>query len=226
MEKIIDKVKKLIALGTNAGATEGERENAIRMAHALLAKHNLSMVDVDSANVGEKREKQTAEYQSVPWTGIIAMAMASLFFCAVVRERGKKDTFHYIGKTSNVVTAMLMADYLIKSINKQQAAGNFSRSFNNGAANKIYGRVVEMIKPTEVENSTCTDLAVISIYKSEKEANDKMATEIFKKLVKKPIRQVNKDAAAYIQGAAFGGKVSLNSQVNDQSKADNKLKIA
>jgi len=44
--KIIEKIQKLLALGSCTGATDGERDNALRMAHGLLLKHNLSMVKV------------------------------------------------------------------------------------------------------------------------------------------------------------------------------------
>ena len=33
IESVLARVKKMIALGTDSGATEGERENAMRMAH-------------------------------------------------------------------------------------------------------------------------------------------------------------------------------------------------
>lgn len=51
MNPILEKVKKLLALAGNAGATEGERDNALRMAHGLLAKHNLDMADLVSKKV-------------------------------------------------------------------------------------------------------------------------------------------------------------------------------
>jgi hypothetical protein len=46
MNPILEKVKKLLALANDKGATEGERDNALRMAHGMLAKHNLDMSDL------------------------------------------------------------------------------------------------------------------------------------------------------------------------------------
>ena len=57
MEKILDKVKKLLAVANNEAATEGERDNALRMAHNMLAKHNLAMADLDEHNKLEGRDE-------------------------------------------------------------------------------------------------------------------------------------------------------------------------
>ncbi len=47
-EKVLDKVRKLLALANNEAASEGERDNAMRMAHKLLTMHQLEMADVDA----------------------------------------------------------------------------------------------------------------------------------------------------------------------------------
>ena len=47
MNPIIEKIRKLLALANGTGAADQERESALRMAHALLAKHNLSMSDTE-----------------------------------------------------------------------------------------------------------------------------------------------------------------------------------
>lgn len=52
---ILDKVKKLLTLATNAGATPDEAASAAAMAQSLLFKHNLSMEDVDTQSAAEKQ---------------------------------------------------------------------------------------------------------------------------------------------------------------------------
>ena len=47
--KILARVRKLLNLANNAAATEGERDNAMRMAHATLAKYNLSLAEASGA---------------------------------------------------------------------------------------------------------------------------------------------------------------------------------
>jgi len=56
--KVLERVKKMIALGNDAAATEAERETALRMAYNLLAKYNLSMSDLPEDESHEARERQ------------------------------------------------------------------------------------------------------------------------------------------------------------------------
>ena len=43
--RALARVRKMLALANDAAATEGERENALRMAHATLAKYNLELAE-------------------------------------------------------------------------------------------------------------------------------------------------------------------------------------
>ena len=231
MEKIINKVKKLISLGTNDGATDGERDNAIRMAHGLLAKHNLSMVDLEESI--EERVKQFSEYSTVPWTGTAANAIAKLFFCYLYMENkpanekgtGSKRKYFFIGKESNVITAILMADYIIKTIVKEQKKNGYSRSFCNGAAQKVAQRVLEIINSATIQDgeSTCTDLAIISIYKSEEQANKEFAEKTAGKLVAAKSRATANNASDYLAGNAYGNGISLNGQISGSKSKTQRL---
>jgi hypothetical protein len=221
MEKIIDKVKKLIALGTNSGATEGERDNAIRMAHVLLAKHNLSMADIAESEKPEEREELFSEYYRNPWYAFVANAMAKLFFCQCYTSKGhhfeknaaKKTRIYFVGKSSNVITAKLMADYLIKSITKELKKNEFSISFCNGASNKIAHRVEAMIKQPNIEGSSCTALSVVNIYKSEAQANAEFIASKGIALSETNRATRNTNQKEYMAGVSFGGNVSLNNQI-------------
>jgi len=58
-EKVIEKIHKILKLGKDASATEGEALNAVALAQRLLAKHNLAMADVES--YGERLSDKRAE---------------------------------------------------------------------------------------------------------------------------------------------------------------------
>lgn len=66
-DKIINRIKKMLALANDAAAAEGERDNAMRMAYNLLAKHNLTMATVEGPTNGEKREQNAAQFYGRPW---------------------------------------------------------------------------------------------------------------------------------------------------------------
>ena len=53
MEKIIERIKKLLALSGN-NSNEYEREVAMQAAQELLEKHNLEMTDIEGHFTGEK----------------------------------------------------------------------------------------------------------------------------------------------------------------------------
>ena len=226
MEKIIDKVKKLIALGTNQGATDGERDNAIRMAHGLLAKHNLSMVNLEESV--EERVKLPLDYYNAKWCGAIVMSISKLFFCSVYSAPGesvgsnakKRTVYYFVGKESNAITASMMAHYVMKSIFSEQNKLKLGNSFSNGAANKIYQRVEAMMTAESLETSTGTGLAVVSIYKSEQQANKEFLESNGTKLVKAKTNSVKQNGKEWFQGSEFGGKINLNGQIaGDKAQA-------
>ena len=116
---ILEKVKKLLALANNSGASEGERENALRMASGLLAKHNLDMADLDKHLEQEGREDHLNVTWSMQWALIISQQVAKLFFCKHYygkKINGTKCEHHFVGKTSNATTAALMSEYIITSV--------------------------------------------------------------------------------------------------------------
>lgn len=73
-EKIINRVKKMMALANDSAASDGERENALRMSYALMAKHNLDMTDVQGKPTGpqESRVQVSSEFYARPWSWSIS----------------------------------------------------------------------------------------------------------------------------------------------------------
>lgn len=157
--KVLGRIKKMLALGNDAGATEAERETALRMAYNLLAKHNLSMSDLPADQNNEAREELFTTISADKWARDLAAAVAKLFFCSYYFSRAGtagKDRHYFVGRQSNTVTAMYMAEYLIKSV-KREAGKRYKtpttpqgRSFCVGAVSTIWRRVNQMIaKGTE-----------------------------------------------------------------------------
>jgi hypothetical protein len=228
---ILTKVQKLINLGTNTGASEGERENALRMAHNLLIKHNLSMEDLDGLKTLEERIDMPYEAWSMQWSGQLAVSISRLFLCKVYKGNkvnGTKSKLHFVGRVSNVTTAKMMHEYLVDSILKEcrknwrHNLAPESRSFALGASSKIFKRVMELMeKPSEEILSSGTSLAVVQIYKVEEEANSAFLKSVGVNLIKgkqnSKVKNILSDA--YNQGKTYGAGVSLNGQVSSSSTA-------
>lgn len=220
--KILDKVKKMLALANDAGATEGERDNAMRMAYNLLAKHNLTMQDLPTEENHETRQRESITISADKWARNIADSMSRLFFCVYYFQRtgtSGKDMHVFIGKVSNTVTAIGMTEYLIKSI-KREATKRYKsptspegRSFCVGAMNAIYHRVEAMLE-SDIESEPGTAVVLYSLRESEKTANEQyLANDGIELEVGKSRRDNSLRGSAYMSGSAYGKTVSLANQV-------------
>ena len=122
IDKILARVRKMMTLANDAAASEHERDTAIKMAYNVLAKHNLSMVDVDASVPQEQRDKIEAIMTGTPWAKFVSHAIADLFFCKYLvgpKINSTKCQHFFIGKQSNATTAMLMSEYIISSIRRE-----------------------------------------------------------------------------------------------------------
>ena len=220
-EEIIVKIKKMMALANDAGASEGERDNAMRMAYNIMAKYNLDEDDLD-----EKEIRQILEYagRTAPWARRIANSLAGMFFCNYYTQRGGDAAVHkFVGKPANAMTASLMTEYVIKSIRSE--AGKTARkngypsswktSFYKGAASTIVARCSEMIKTQkeEMTKTTGTGLVLASFYDAEKVANDAFIAEMGIRLRSKMSSEQRPGAAGFNAGKEFGNGINLNRQV-------------
>lgn len=240
-EKVLQRVKKMMALANDAAATEGERDNAIRMAHATLAKYNLSMAEADAAGTKseEKRKGEGVVGKDYPWMRTTAGALATLFFCEYfyIRLGGGSVKHFYVGKESNVFTAQEMTQFVIRSIDREarkvamertgNAGGTFWRSFCKGAADTVWHRCAKIRKEAEAAPKTPgTALVLASVYALEQKANVQFMSDVLgiKDLKEGKHRERNTSFAAYGAGQEFGDRVNLNKQIGGTSPDQKKIR--
>lgn len=226
-EKVIDKIKKLLAIANDSAATEGERDNALRMAHKLLVKHNLDMKDLHKHGINEPRLKADSETFQMKWCIVIASSMAKLFMCKMFlagKINATKGRYSFVGLESNATTAVLMTEYVIASILKEARKrykhnlSPESRAFGHGAANKIESRVNEMVD--NVQQEIGTGIVVRSMYQNEFDLNmEFVKKELGVNLVPVKSKKTKIDNwGAYIEGTNHGGKINLNMQLSEEEK--------
>lgn len=227
-EKIIGRVKKMLALANDSGASEGERDNALRMAYNLIAKYNLSMSSIESHGE-ESRVDESGSFRGQPWVVSVVSSVAQLFFCKYyfVKKKGMNYDHHFVGKDSNAVTARYMAEFVVTSIIAQgrkesRAIGESSawrRSFFMGAADRIRSRIIELRKEEGDSNkkdvaSGGTSLVLASVYDSERKANeDWLASQGVSLRTKKITSKVAAHMSGYSSGDSFGKTIQLSRQV-------------
>jgi hypothetical protein len=233
-EKILNRIKKMLALANDLAATEGERDNALRMAYNLMAKHNLDMATVEAH--GKKNDESRIDFANVCWSWTWARQttaiVAELFFCKYYyfeKINGTQITHHFVGRESNAMTAAVMADWIVNSILKE-ARGLYksntspaTRSFCTGAAHALARRAAQIkaAKSQEFAATPGTSLVLASMYDTEAAANELMMPDDLKTV--KP-RTARVQGHAYHAGQEFGDKINLSAQVADQTKAAAKLK--
>lgn len=227
-DKIISRVRKMLALANDDGASEGERDNALRMAYNMIAKYNLSMSSIES-NGAEVRIDECWTYRRQPWTISVTNSIANLFFCNYyyVKIKGNVAQHHFVGKDSNAVTARYMAEFVVTSIIAQgrkesRAIGEPSawrRSFFMGAADRIRSRIIELRKEEGDSNkkdvaSGGTSLVLASVYDSERKANeDWLASQGVSLRTKKITSKAAAHMSGYSSGDSFGKTIQLSRQV-------------
>lgn len=219
-------LKKVLAIADNPGATEGERAAAQRQAANIMQKYNLSLAELPADQQDEAREEQCVTISADKWARNLAQYVGKLFFCKYFYGRTNtagKDHHYFVGRQSNVVTAMHMTEHLIKSI-KREATKRYKsptspegRSFCVGAVNMIGIRVKEQIEKgaDDTPLTPGTALVLANLYKSEEEANERQLVVLGRALAKDKPRTDNAlRGSAYHAGREHGKTIGLNQQVS------------
>jgi hypothetical protein len=138
-EKLVDRIRKLLALAGN-NPSEAEAGAAMERAAALMAEHNLTLAEVET--LGTENERIEERYQGKrarqTWARSIWGAVARLNLCLyyyqtpsteshLERVAGGKtrwvgphtgDLHQLIGTRANVVSTQVMAQYLVDTVER------------------------------------------------------------------------------------------------------------
>lgn len=234
-DKVLNRIRKMVDLANNLAATEGERDTALQMAHNLMTKYQIDMAFVDK-KIREREDPRgrfISEGWNMPWCKQIRMAIGKLFMCHYFVGRkinATRGTHHFVGRESNATTAILMSDWIIKSLLREgtkRYGHNLmpeTRSFATGCAVMLHHRVDELrVKAQEeVAHSTGRSLMLIAIEEQEDEANGDYITDVLGiTLVTKKSRRTKHVQRAWADGYEFGGTINLSTQLKGD-KPDNK----
>ena len=182
MNDVIEKIQKCLELGRRGG-TEAEAEAAMAKVQILLAKHNLSMADIEDKGKAEETGKFGKTVRGVEvWHRSIYTAIAKLYFCGYFYQsydeystgRKRRYTSHFIiGKPSNVKAVENMVAYLLQLGDRlaeqhEKYDMRIRNSFKKGFASRIHSRVIEQIakacKNTVKDESTGKELIISPLY--------------------------------------------------------------
>lgn len=194
LEHVLRKVRKLLGLA-RGGATEAEAEEAVRIAHGLLARHNLTLDDALRGASDERViDSDTVDGSRECWPIYVWNGVARLYFCEYYYTRmlapappraqiGLRHTF--VGRRYNVRVAKLMGEYLVVTVNRiarehgrrvePDERLRFRRSFKAGCAGRLAERLWQRRLETQRRESAgpegSTLPALASLYDVEATAN-------------------------------------------------------
>ena len=229
-EKLLKKMKALLKMSRDA-ANENEATTAMRQLHALLAKHNISMSDIDGPEEAEQMGETGFNTYVRPWVKIIAMNVAELYFCQIyLSSRGRKVDIMVVGSEVNRHFASHMIQNIMHVINiasQREASANYDKgpqwssfqtSFLNSAAVTIKNRCQQLIQDAkcgDLKDETGTALVLASVY----DTHQKLTTEFMDNLnlrSNKGRKLSMESAHGAAAGHAAGNRVQLTRSLQKQ----------
>lgn len=225
-----DKIAALLNIGKDgSGATEHERDNAMRLAAMLMMKHNISEADVRKDDDKPKMVRGKEYEAELAWHEQCCFAVEELY---ALKSVWIKDKFVFIGRLDNIDAGHQTYEFLIeqiealykqslpKGMSKSERA-QYRRQFKFACARRVYARAwriaEDMRKGAQdaVQGTGSTALVVIEARKQlEAEVNDFLA-EVTKGAKPGKARQVaiNYDNRGARDGHEAGNKVQLNRRI-------------
>ena len=98
-KKVLDKIKKCLALGQSAN--EYEAAQALRQAQALMEKYEVNAVDIALSEVSEQKVDRKMAFKLANWQWRVANMIADVFGCQSY-QRGKTMMFYGIGNRAEI----------------------------------------------------------------------------------------------------------------------------
>ena len=223
--KILDKIKKLFALATSPN--ENEAQLAMEKASELLAKHNLSMADLQNETKEQPRmfmfSKDMGE--RVPkWKQLIYVVLPKTFDCAVLIERSyRKQEYIIIGQKEDVEMTTYFCNYFINAIPK--LTKNYPELYNTklkndfiyGATVTVLSRLDKMYKKMETVKTTALVLA------NKRKLVDDYINSMGNVQNRKMSYRNNISRNAYMQGVAAGNSMNIHTPIENGTEQQKQI---
>jgi len=234
-DSVVSKVKKLLALASG-NQNDNEREVAMKFAMDLLAKHNLTLEQLEGPErSGNVQQLEENSFRLEPWVRQVLNAVCMIYYtdyfiCTKVvsvrqdmwtfqTRTSTKDVPVFVGTAENIAVTIEVGTWLMNSIrsesNRVYKDATLKRSFRLGAARTLYARAQDMLNSEKApeENSSGTSLMVL---------RDKLVRANDEYLDSLNLRQVNYrnsrvNMTAYNAGQTYGQQIAMPSRTSSKS---------
>ena len=223
MEKVIDKIQKLLALS----ASNNEHEAALAAAHAqrLLAQHNLRMSDINTATPPDQADsiEVPTAFTLPKWAGWLASSVALSCSCRVIHVKGNNPHLVFVGVGQDVEVSSYTYQVLemtIRRLAKSYLQGRndldnttvrerVRRSYYLGAARAVTQMLARQAKETP---ATTGALVVVKDQLIERKMSE------LGPIRKTQSRQSSVESDAYQAGHTDGYNIALNKGLKDKGR--------
>jgi len=223
-DRLASKIKKLLEIADpDRGATEQERETALRQAHKLMRKASLDIADLDDAAYsGEMGElaKFVMERPGPSWTNwpctLFGACMRLNYIFAVYGDheliafgrRGQYQPARALYESMRQNIHLAIKDRWPGTFDLHNASvQKFYDGFGVGASEMIYARVLDMIE-TEAKESTGS--AGLVVRRGEADYDEAVQRGQAEYLLGGNRHKIDQGSAAFQSGMEFGGSVDIS----------------
>jgi hypothetical protein len=218
-ERIIERVKRLLALSTSSNVNEAA--NAAAKAQELMTRHRIEAAELhaSSGNASEPIDDEVAfeTKSTIPWRTNLIAGIARPNGCEVYTQRNRRDgvSVHLLGSKSSVSAVTYLYAYLSREVDRlaheEGRSGNRTRSwlrdFRLGAVAEISRRLAEASEATTETYVDSNSSALAIIDDEARRLADKVDALGLKD---GRAAQVN-DRSAFVSGMDAGSTVRIDS---------------
>ena len=120
-DDVVERIRKLLRLAEDAGATEAEAASALERANALLIRHNLT-TDSIAVSAGDKpvvTEDRIRTGWAGSWRGSLVGILARHNLCSPsISRQGRVDTVVLVGRPANMQATLAMFDWIAAQLER------------------------------------------------------------------------------------------------------------
>lgn len=239
-ERIRDRIRKILALANDAGATSDESANAMEMAMRLMAQAGVTSEELKATAVNDTEgELVHADVDSAAykWQVILAGAAADLYGAFVTIQRkfyngswtkvinfhGSDDVVDAAQQTYRWFWKQIRASYkeYLKASGKNASMAT-RQAFQVSAALEVRRRVRKLLDTTTIERGNGTALVVVEHTKSIAKRNQERFEEELGHTIKagRSTKLSVGDWAAYGAGNQAGANVQLQTTIEAKARGN------
>lgn len=225
-DSVVQKIQKLLALA-EGNQNEHERDVAMRFAMDLLAKHNLSLAQVEGTVFGADVQEAKGYFKLDRWIRSILHAACKLYYTDFYIDGGEWDYWSeryvnkypiFIGTSENIAVTIEVAAYLIESVrlesNRAFRTAHERKSFRLGAAARLYQRAVLLVnQETSSSSNRSTGGTSLMVLRNQLERINREYLSTLDLRKGRRRQAVYIDSIAYAEGTVYGDQVRLGKEV-------------